>query len=93
MNLVCSEFMQHRHGNCTVCESCKESHGPTCAVSSAKRYSVTFYYSAVLKQNMQLFYFPCNIFVLQGYSFVICQSIKVPVLDDALLYQRIYAWY
>ena len=44
------------------------------------------FYVAVFKDNVKFLYDSGYIFILKGFSFIIRQSIKIPVVLDALFY-------
>ena len=55
-------------------------------VPSAKGYLVSRFYVAVFKDNVKFLYDSGYIFILKGFSFIVRQSIKIPVVLDALFY-------
>ena len=76
-----SELVQHRHRYRPVGKSGKKSHSPVGTVSPAKGNFVSFLHSSVLKQDVELFYFPCHIVKLQRSTFVVSECVIVPVVD------------
>ena len=89
VNLLRHEFMQDGYCHGPVCQRGQERHGPLAGVAPAEGYLVALYDTAVLEQDMQLFYLACHIVELQGGSLVVGQRIKVPVVNDALLYKLV----
>ena len=81
--------MQYGYCHRTIGKGGKKGHRPVCTVSSTNGYLVSFLNAAIFKQDVQLLYLSCNIVILQGYSFIICQGIAVPVVFDAVLYIRV----
>ena len=93
VNLLRHELVENGHGNSSVGEGSEEGYGPLAAVASAEGYLVAFHDAAVLEQDMQLLDFSCYIMILKGCSLVVGQRIKVPVVDDALLYKFVETGY
>ena len=83
--LVGRELMEYRHCDGTVGQRGEECHSPVAAVATAQGYLVAFLHSTVLKHDVQLFYLACHIMVLQCLSFIVCQSIAIPIFNDAFL--------
>ena len=86
VNLLSHELMQDGYSHGAVGQRSQEGYGPLAAIASAEGNLVALHHAAVLEQDVQLLYFAGHIVELQGGSFVVGECIKVPVIDDALLY-------
>ena len=93
VNLVAKELMKDGNSHSTVGQGGEESYGPLAGVASAQCNLVTFHHTAVLEQDVQLFNLTCYVVVLQGSTLIVSQCIKIPVVDDALLYQLVKTGY
>jgi hypothetical protein len=93
VNLLSHELMQDGYSHGAVGQRSQEGHSPLAAVASAEGNLVAFHHAAVLEQDMQLLDFSCYIMILKGCSLVVGQRIKVPVVDDALLYKFVETGY
>ena len=81
VNLFCIELMQYGYGNSTISESGQEGDSPMCGVTSANGNFIAFLNAAVLKNNVQLLYFSCYVVKLECCSLIVCQSIRIPIVD------------
>ena len=93
MHLVGHELMQDGHSHGTIGEHSQIGGGPVGTVASAKGNLVALHHPTVLKHDMQFLNLTCHIMVLQRSSFKIGECIAIPVVDDALLDERVETWY
>ena len=83
MNLFGHKLMQDGHGNSTIGQCGQEGCGPLARVAPAEGNLVALLYARVLKQDVQLLNFACNIVILQRLSFIVGQCVAIPVADNA----------
>ena len=93
VNLFGLELILYRNHDGTIGNNGQEGYCPLAAISSANSYLVALYHTAVLEQDVELFYLSGYIMILQCCSFVIGKSIQMPIVDDALLNIRVETWY
>ena len=86
VNLLGHELVQDGNSHGAVGQRSQEGHGPLAAVAAAEGNLVALHHATVLEQNVQFLYLAGHIVELQGGAFVVGECIKVPVIDDALLY-------
>ena len=84
--LVGCKLMQNGHRYGTIGKCSQESYGPVAAVASGQSHLVALLQAAILKENVQFFYFPGHVMILQRLALVICKCIKIPMIYDAFLY-------
>ena len=92
MNLVGQELVQDRDCYSAIGQCGQKRHSPLTGISSTHGYLVTTLYPTVLEQNMQFLYLSSHIVELQSSSLIVSQSIEIPIVDDALLYELIETW-
>ena len=86
VNLLTIKFMKDGYCHSPVGEGGEEGGCPSRTVAAAQCDFVTTFHTAVLKHDMELFYLAGHIVELQGGTLIVGQGIKVPVVDDAVLY-------
>ena len=91
--LVGGELVEDGYCYCSVGECCEERYRPVGAVASAEGYLVAFLHTTVLEHDVQFLYLASHVVILQCGSFVVSESIKVPVVDNAFLNQCVKTWY
>ena len=74
-----AEFMKDGHCHCPVGEDGEEGDPPVSAVAAAKGNLVALLDANLLHHDMQLLYLTGNVLVLKRHSFVISESIVIPI--------------
>jgi hypothetical protein len=78
--------MENGHGNGAIGQRSQEGYSPLAAVTSTEGYLVALLHTTILEKDVEFLNLAGNIVKLQGSSLVVCQGIKVPIVDDAVLY-------
>ncbi|EJX10502.1 hypothetical protein EVA_01128 [gut metagenome] len=86
VDVVRLEFVQDGHDDGPVGQCGQEGDCPVGTVASADGYFVSRLDACAFQYDVEFGYFACHIFILKGDSFVVCQGIFIPMLDDALFY-------
>ena len=86
VNLLSHELMENGHGNGAIGQRSQEGYSPLAAVTSTEGNLVAFLHTTILEKDVEFLNLAGNIVKLQGGSLIVCQGIKVPIVDDAVLY-------
>ena len=86
VNLLSHKLMKDGYSNGTIGQRSQEGYSPLTAVATTEGYLVALLHTTILEKDVELLNLAGNIMKLQGGSLVVCQGIKVPIIDDAVLY-------
>ncbi len=91
--LLGRKLMEYRHGYGSIGECGKKCHSPVGAIASAEGYLVASLHASVFKQYVEFLYLARHIVILEGRSLVVGECVQVPIVRNALFYERVQARY